>query len=131
MKLWLSSKIGKFVSGRIKINTQDELKHTLYFISILTGNMVTRILQEPSLSIAQHYKNKLKQLDGRHIKRILSDAIVKPVNGLKIKKAVEYAINAIDEVGNNKHLYSDQDFKIDLVDYIFSQLTNMPEKFVI
>ena len=119
---WLAYKVAVYISKSQNFDINGAMTEA----RILAKIIVVKLTQQPGTNIAKHYRNGGKPMNERLIKKMFMEEIVKPIQKIKIKKIV-------NSFGDGKYIdyLSNKEFKDDLIEYIFSQLTNLPEEYVI
>lgn len=112
---WLALKMADFISKHMDIKFKDINSYA----TEISKKIVLKVLQPAVLSIISYYHESNKWMHIRLIKKILTQEIEKPIQKIKIVKIITQT-----EINDSK-------FAEKLIDYIFSQLMNLPDEYVI
>jgi len=123
--MWLEIKIADFIADAKHVD-RDKISSSS---RELAKSVFMGLLKEPRLAIAGHYSSGGKPLQAKKIKDIFLQELVKPINRVKIKKYVNTFADLRQKYYGD--LYEGDEFRKHLTDYIYYQLVNIPEEYVI
>lgn len=123
---WLEGKVFVYIRKSIN-NSSIKWDHSYKIISNkIISNIISNIVKTPSSAVARHYQNGGKPMDERMIKKILLEDLFKIKNKTVIKETVNFFVS-----NNEATLSGISNIKRPLIEYIFDQLTNLPEELAI